>query len=320
MSEQILRADVEAYTRQVNSSGKKWLYEMPIGIARRATHILAREADLPLEKTLVDQNILMPTPDSEQIKLRLFDTRESRTPGPVIVYFHGGGWILGDVDVYASPCAEIARQLDLPLLSVEYRRAPEYKTPVGQQDCEAAARWIASNPTELPVKATSLILMGDSCGGAFTISTAMALRDAPAAVPVLAHLAFYPSADLGTRYQSFKDYATGYLLDKHLMRWFAEQSAPDDTDYRTSPMAGDLHGLSPAMVVTTELDPLRDQGRAYAEALASAGVPVVAYEVKGMVHAFLSMRKVIPSGQAELEKCLSMFRELIERQANPIVS
>lgn len=320
MTEQFIRPDVEAYIHHVNSSGKTKLYEMAVSIARRATHILAREVDLPLEKTLVDQDILMSASDGEQIRLRLFDTMELRPAGPVIVYFHGGGWILGDVDVYASPCAEIARRMNLPLLSVEYRRAPEYKTPAGQQDCEAAVRWVASNPTELPFKITSLILAGDSCGGAFTISTAMSLRDTPAAVPVLAHLAFYPSADLATRYQSFKDYASGYLLDKHLMRWFAEQSAPDDTDFRTSPMAGNLSDLCPAMVVTTELDPLRDQGRAYTDALKSAGVPVVAYEVKGMVHAFISMRKAIPSAQTELEKCLTIFKELIDRRINETLS
>lgn len=291
---------------------------MRIEIARRVTHMLAGEADLPLEKTLVDQDFFIPTDDGEQIRLRLFDTVLSRPAGPVIVYFHGGGWILGDVDVYASPCAEIARKLDLPLVSVEYRRAPEYKTPIGQQDCETAARWVAGNPAELPVKATSLILAGDSCGGAYAISTAMGLRDRPPAVPVTAHLALYPSADLATRYQSFKDYATGYLLDKHLMRWFAEQAAPDDTNYRTSPLAGNLTGLSPAMVVTTELDPLRDQGRAYVEALASAGVPVVAYEVKGMVHAFLSMRKAIPSGREELDICLRMFGDFIDRHFPPV--
>lgn len=311
MSAQFIRPDVEAYIRHVNDSGKTRLYEMPVPVARKATHILARDADLPLEKTLIDKDVFFSTEDGAQIRIRLFDIAASRSPGPAVVYFHGGGWILGDVDVYASPCAEMARQLDLPILSVEYRRGPEHKTPVGQMDCEAAARWVAGNPEKLPLNITSLILAGDSCGGAYTISTAMALRDRPASLPVIAHLAFYPSADLATRYQSFKDYATGYLLDKDLMRWFAEQSSPDDKDFRTSPMAGDLQGLPPAMIVTSELDPLRDQGRAYGDALASSGASVKRYEVKGMVHAFMSMRKVIPSAQDEFIICLRMFKDML---------
>lgn len=308
-----MRPDVAAYVRGMNESGRPRLYEMPLRTARRATHLLAREADLPLENTAVDQSFTIAGSDGGHIKVRLFDAAPSRSAGPVIVYFHGGGWIMGDVEVYASPCAEIARKLDLPLVSVEYRRAPEHPTPTGQRDCEAAARWVASNPPELPIQANALILAGDSCGGAFTISTAMALRDTPAAVPVAAHLALYPSADLATRYASFKDYATGYLLDKHMMRWFAENAAPDDTDFRTSPLAGDISGLSPAMVVTTELDPLRDQGRAYVDALNAAGVPVLAYEAEGMVHAFLSMRRAIPSAQEELDKVLAMFRRFIDQ-------
>lgn len=308
MADPRIRDDVAGYIRQMNGSGKRRLYEMPVRLARRAVHRLARQADLPLEKTPVDTQVSMPVGRGGAIKLRLFDAMAQRAAGPVMLYFHGGGWALGDTEVYASLCAEMARRLDLPVVSVEYRRAPEYQSPIGQQDCEAAARWVAENPAALPVTATSLILAGDSCGGAYAISTAMALRDAPAALPVIAQLALYPAADLATRYPSFREFATGYLLDKHLMRWFAEQFAPDDSDFRASPMAGNLAGLPPAFVVTAELDPLRDQGRAYAEALAAAGVPVIAHEAKGMVHAFLSMRRVIPSAQTELESLLSRFR------------
>lgn len=308
MTDPRIREDAQAYVRDMNGSGKRRLYTMPVPLARRAVHRLSRQADLPLEKTIVDVQLSMPVGPGESINLRLFDSRAHRAAGPVMLYYHGGGWALGDTEVYASLCAEMARKLDLPIASVEYRRAPEFKSPIGQQDCEAAARWVADNPAALPVTATSLILAGDSCGGAYAISTAMALRDAPAALPVIAQLALYPAADLATRYPSFKEFATGYLLDKHLMRWFAEQFAPDDSDFRASPMAGEVGGLPPAFVVTAELDPLRDQGRAYAEALAAANVPVITHEAKGMVHAFLSMRRAIPSAQTELETVLARFR------------
>ncbi len=303
MTASSLRPDVAAYLEQVNAASPR-LHEMPLKTARRVVRQLAAKADLPTGPIAIDRRIPIPTHEGASIEARLFDNRESRAPGPVVVYFHGGGWVLGDTDIYAPACAEIARQLDLPVLSIDYRRAPEYPLPVGQMDCEAAARWVAGNPDTLPVKATSLVLAGDSCGGAYAISTAMSLRDTPAALPVTAHLAFYPSADLATRYASFKEFATGHALDKHLMRWFAEHSRPDDSDYRASPMAGALVGLSPAVVITASHDPLRDQGRAYAEALAAAGVPVEHIESHGMIHAFLTMRRAIPSANADVKAAL----------------
>ncbi|MDQ4419532.1 alpha/beta hydrolase [Sphingobium sp. DEHP117] len=306
-----MRPDVAAYVAADNAISHPRLHEMPVEVARRVVRRLARTTDLPLEPVAVDRWLEVPLADGSTIGLRLFDDKANCAPGPMMLYFHGGGWALGDVDIYAPVCAEMARTLDLPVLSVEYRRAPEHPSPTGQRDCEAAARWVAGNPAALPVKATSLILAGDSCGGAYAISTAMALRDTPAALPVAAQLAFYPAADLATRYPSFREFATGYLLDRHLMRWFAEHFRPDDTDFRASPMAGNLVGLPPALVVTTELDPLRDQGRAYAAALELAGVQVVAHEAAGMTHGFLTMRAAIPSAQTELEAILATFKRLI---------
>ncbi len=311
MSTPPTRPDVAAYVAADNAISHPRLHEMPVEVARRVVRMLARKTDLPLEPVAVDCWLEVPLEEGGTIGVRLFDTVANRPPGPAMLYFHGGGWVLGDVDIYAPVCAEMARTLDLPVLSVEYRRAPECPSLTGQQDCEAAARWVASDPAALPVEATSLILAGDSCGGSYAISTAMALRDAPAALPVAAQLVFYPAADLATRYPSFREFATGYLLDKHLMRWFAEHFRPDDTDFRASPMAGDLEGLPPALVATTELDPLRDQGRAYAAALEAAGVPLIAHEAEGMTHGFLTMRAAIPSAQTELEAILATFRRLI---------
>lgn len=306
-----MRADVAAYVARDNGLPGRRLHEMPVEVARRVVRRLARDSDLPMPPIAIDHTYSVPLDDGAEIKVRLFDCAPGRPPGPVMLYFHGGGWVLGDVNIYAPVCAEIARGLDMPVVSVEYRRAPEFKSPIGQMDCEAAARWVAGNPAALPVTATSLILAGDSCGGAYAISTAMALRDSPAALPVVAQLVFYPSADLATRYPSFREFATGYLLDKHLMRWFAERFGPDDTDFRSSPMAGSLGGLPPALVVTTELDPLRDQGRAYAAALGQAGVPVMAHEAAGMTHGFLTMRRAIPSAQTELASVLARFAALV---------
>lgn len=313
MSEASIRPDVAAYVDAVNAVAGPRLYQMPVPLARRVVHMLARTADLPIGAIAIDRSLSFRSGDGAELGLRLFDRRLDRPSSPVMLYCHGGGWVLGDTVVYAPICAEIARQLDLPVIAVDYRRSPEWPSPMGQQDCEAAARWIASGPDELPFQATELLLAGDSCGGAYAISTAMALRDVPAAISVAAQLIFYPSADLATRYPSFRDYATGYLLDKHLMRWFAENFTPDDSDFRASPMAGDLRGLPPTLVVTAELDPLRDQGGAFVAALREADVPVVTQEAKGMVHAFITMRRAIPSAADDLAEALAAFRMLIGR-------
>lgn len=313
MNEPSVRDDVEAFVGAMNGRVGPRLYEMAVPVARRVARRLARIADLPPGPIALDRTFRMPVEGGE-IALRLFDNRPDRDAGPVVVYFHGGGWILGDTETYAPACAEIARELDLPLVSVEYRRAPEAKSPTGQMDCEAAARWIAANTDIFPFRATSLILAGDSCGGAYAISTAISLRDRPAAVPVIAQLIFYPSADLATRYPSFREFSTGYLLDKHIMRWFAENFGPDDTDYRASPLAADVTGLPPAVVVTAALDPLRDQGRAYVTALERAGVPVIAQEAQGMIHGFLTMRRVIPSAIGDVSAALGALKRLVDYQ------
>jgi acetyl esterase len=313
MSKASIRPDVAAYVDAANAAAGPRLYQMPVPLARRVASMLARKADLPVGSIAIDQSLSFRSDDGAELGLRLFDARPDRASSAVILYCHGGGWMLGDTGVYAPVCAEIARVIDLPVIAIDYRRAPEWPSPTGQQDCEAAARWIASGPPDLPFRATELVLAGDSCGGAYAISTAIALRDAPAALPVAAQLIFYPSADLAKRYPSFRDYATGYLLDKHLMRWFAENFAPDDSDFRASPMAGNLRGLPPALVVTAELDPLRDQGRAFAAALRDADVPVVTQEAKGMVHAFITMRCAIPSAADDLAEALAAFRMLIGR-------
>src|SRR3546814_4738954 len=133
-------------------------------------------ADVPVGELAVELDLHCPGPGGE-IRLRLFDAREMQAPGPAVVFFHGGGFVLGDLDTHAPFCAEAARQLDLPVIAVDYRLAPENPWPAGPDDCEAAARWIAGSPEQLGRVVTGLALCGDSAGGTLSIVTAMALRD-----------------------------------------------------------------------------------------------------------------------------------------------
>jgi acetyl esterase len=268
-------------------------------------------ADPPVGDLAVIQDLSIPGPDGTTIPARLFDARESRAPGPVVVFFHGGGFVIGNVDTHASFTAEMARQLDLPVVSVDYRLAPEAKWPAGPDDCEAAARWVAGNAAELGRTATSLVLAGDSAGGNLTIVVAMALRDQPAAVPVVVQAPIYPAADMATDYPSFNDFAEGFLLTRDGMLWFGDHYAADPAHPRSSPLAGDLTAMPPAVIITASLDPIRDQGRAYAAALIRAGVPVVFREAQGIVHGFITLRKAIPSAAGDVAGYLTALRAAI---------
>jgi acetyl esterase len=258
--------------------------------------------------TLLDLSIPGPAGD---IPARLYDPRASREPGPAVVFFHGGGFVIGDLDSHGSFTAEMARALDLPVIAVDYRLAPEFPWPAAPDDCEAAARWVASSPTELGRSITSLILSGDSAGGNLTIVTAAALRDQAAKVPVIAQLPFYPATDASKEYPSYSEFSEGYLLTRDSMEWFMAAYKSEGDHIRSSPLLGDLAGMPPAVVVTASLDPIRDQGRAYAAALALAGVPVVFREAKGNIHGFITLRKAIPSSVGDVMGAFAALKDII---------
>jgi acetyl esterase len=238
----------------------------------------------------------------------LFDAREQRGPGPAMLFIHGGGWVIGDLDTHGPLCAEVSRRLDLPVVAVDYRLAPEDPFPAGVEDSIAAARWLASSPEELEREVTGLIVAGDSAGGNIAIVAAMSLRDEPAAVPVIGQWLIYPAADPATRYPSFEAFNRNHLLTKEGMKWFEDCYAGQKDDWRFAPMLRDQAGMPRTLVVTASLDPIRDQGRAYAAACAVAGVETVFVEAEGSIHGFLNLRKALPSAEDDLTQCLDYLR------------
>lgn len=245
------------------------------------------------------------------IRLRLYDPRSERGPGPLLVFLHGGGWVIGDLETHDPLCAEVARALDLPVVAVDYRLAPEHPFPAAVEDSIAAARWLAEGPAELGRVPTGLVLAGDSAGGNLAIVTALALRDEPAAVPVIAQWPIYPAADPARRYPSYDEYCRDHLLTKEGMDWFGDCYTGDGKDWRYSPLLKSQAGMPPTLVVTASLDPIRDQGRAYAAECAKAGVDVAYLEMRGTVHGFLNLRKALPSANDDLGRCLAQLRLMI---------
>jgi acetyl esterase len=267
--------------------------------------------DVRLGDLDVTRDFVMPGPGGD-IALRLFDTRASREPGPAVVFFHGGGFVMGNIDTHASICAEIARRLDLPVISVDYRLAPEHPWPAAPDDAEAAARWIATNGVAFDRDITGLVLSGDSAGGNLAIVTGLALRDRPAAVPVILQMMLYPMTDPLGHYPSNDAFSEGYLLDAAQTRWFVEQYKPDPRHWRAAPAHADLRGSPPTLVVTAELDPLRDQGHAYATKLVAAGARTTYREVTGTIHGFAGYRRLIPSAQDDLVGALASARMMMQ--------
>lgn len=315
-----VRPDVRGFLDFLNSLPGPKTHEVDAPTARAQYLAMKDVADLPAPDLATVKDLEIPGP-AGPIPARLFDARATREPGPALVFFHGGGFVIGNIDTHASFTAEMARILDLPVISVDYRLAPEACWPAAPDDCEAAARWVAGSPAELGRTVTGLVLSGDSAGGTLTIVVAMDLRDAPAAVPVIAQLPFYPAADLGTDHPSFEQFAEGHLLTRATMQWFADAYAADLTHARGNPMQGRLEGLPPAVVVTAGLDPIRDQGRAYAGALAKAGVPVVFREAAGNIHGFITLRKAVPSSVGDVAGALVAAKQMIaEAEAERVMA
>lgn len=306
-----VRPDVRMFLDYLNALPGPKTHELSPPEARAMMVAMRAVAEVDTGELAVIRNLSCPGL-AGPIPMRLFDARAEREAGPVMVFFHGGGWVIGDLDTHEPFCAEAARQLDMPVISVDYRLAPENPWPAAPDDCEAAARWIASNPAEMGVTATGLVIAGDSAGGNLTIITAMALRDEPAEVPVIAQFPIYPATEMGEDRPSYKQFSDGHLLTHEGMQWFTAQYAADESHHRASPLVESQEGMPPTIVMTASLDPIRDQGRAYAAALIEAGVPTIYREAKGTIHGFIGLRKAMPSGVLDVTLALKALKSVIE--------
>jgi len=269
-------------------------------------------ADRPARDLPIIRDLSCPGPEGE-IGLRLYDPRKTRDASPVIVFYHGGGFVIGDLDTHHALCSEIAALMDLPLVAVDYRRAPEAPFPEPILDCEAATRWIASSPGELSHDVTGLITIGDSAGGNATIVIGQLLADNPADAPVVLQVPIFPLASDAMGSASLEEFADGFVLTKAAVEYFDAQYAPDRNDPRAMPILGDHSKAPPTVLVTASLDPIRDSGRDYGAALAQAGIDCAFLEMKGVTHSFTNLRQAVPSAQADLERMAAAMKLMLER-------
>ncbi len=307
-----VRPDVLAFLHEMKKQPRPPFTAEVLAMIRQLPPEAMSAADLPVGELAVDRMFKMPGPGGD-MSLRLFDPRSERDPGPVMVFYHGGGFCVGSIGSHAGLSAEIARQLDLPVISVEYRLAPENRWPAAPDDAEAAARWIAANASAFEREFTGMLLCGDSAGGNLAVVTALALREEPAKLPVLQQFLLYPGTDTSKHYPSRSAFGDGFGLNADDMVLYEQHYGGDQDSWRHSPLRADLAGLAPTVLVTASLDPLRDEGRAFAAKLANSGCDVAIREMAGTIHGFATYRRGIPSAQNDLVAILAMSANLLNR-------
>ena len=229
-------------------------------------------------------------------------------PKPVVVYFHGGGWVLGSLGTHDGTCRRLADGADAVVVSVDYRMGPEDRFPAAVDDSYAALTWVAAHAAELGADPARLVVAGDSAGGNLAAVVSQLARDGDGPA-IRFQLLVYPVTDHEFTSMSMKENATGYYLTRDAMRWFYGHYLGDPGqggDPRVSPLrASDLSGLPPAFVLTAQYDPLRDQGIAYADALRAAGNDVEMTMYEGLFHGFFSMFDLIEAGKAAFDDAIA---------------
>ena len=245
------------------------------------------------------------------IPLRLYRPAAAPRPAPTLVYYHGGGWTMGDLDTHDVLCRQLADEAGCVVVSVDYRMGPEHRFPAAVDDVLAATRWLQAHADELGLDATRFAVGGDSAGGNLAAVVALAWRDAGEAVPLRFQLLIYPATDMRLVAPSHTTNGQGYLLTADTITYFRSQYiGPEQyTDWRASPLLhGDLSKLPPSLVITAGFDPLRDEGRQYADALSAAGSPAQYVCFERQIHGFITMGRVLGEAHTAVDLCAAALR------------
>ena len=302
------RDDVQAAITLFSQAAGPKVQDVGPVAARQMLVAMTAMIERPAPPLARREDFTIPGPAGD-IPARLYQAGAVAGNAPLIVYYHGGGWVLGNLDTHDSLCAEIAVLTGWSVVAVDYRLAPEAPFPAGVEDAIAAARWLAGAHAITGHPISGLIVAGDSAGGNLAAVTARALADE---VKLLAQWLIYPGTDMQWSTGSMAEFSTGYLLDRDGMDWFLGHYAPVTDDARASPLrAVRWDGLPPTLLFTCGLDPLRDQGRAYAARLVEAGNRLIYREAAGQIHGALSLRKVIPSAQDDLVALVADLKALL---------
>jgi len=252
--------------------------------------------------------------DADGVPVRIYRPVETAEPRAALLYFHGGGWVTGNIETHDGIARALARRTPCVVISVDYRVAPEHPYPAAIDDAWTATAWAAAHADELGLDASRIAVGGDSAGG--TLAAVVARRARDAGLPLAAQLLIYPVTDYRFDTPSYSLFESGYGLTRDGMRWYwsnylGDLDEGDDPDLSPA-RAGFLGGLAPAIVITAELDVLRDEGESYAEQLALASVATERIRYDGLIHGFLRMAGLVDRSQRALTEIAALLREALD--------
>jgi acetyl esterase len=299
---------VGAFVKSIRVPG----YFPPLPELRQQLRTMVTLMDEPAPPLPRVEDVRLPGP-AGAIPARVYAPDTAGAPRPAVAYFHGGGWVQGDLETHHGLCARLAQHAGVLVVAVDYRLAPESKFPAAVDDCLAAYRWLRSHGRELGADPDRVAVAGDSAGGNLSAVVSQLAASTGTSLPTCQVL-IYPALDFSLDTPSHRELADGHVIPRDRIVWYTEQylrSEADKADLRASPLrAPSLAGQPPALVVTAGFDPLRDEGRAYADRLRQAGVDVVDHEYPGQIHAFVSLTRAIPQGMA----CTREIAEYLRRR------
>ncbi len=308
-----LHPDAEKLLELIRATGRPPFETLSVAEARQAYAASRAALQPPTDEVAETRDLSIPGPGGP-LALRLY--RGAGAPDaaalPALLYLHGGGWVLGDLDSHDGVCRRLANLAACRVVAVDYRLAPEHRFPAAIDDAAAALAWMAANAAALGIDPARLAVGGDSAGG--NLAAVLALMGRDGAAPASAcQLLLYPAVDLAMDSGSYARITGGVPLTAATMRWFVDHYAPEPSqrlDWRASPLrAGRLAGTPPALVLTVAHDPLADEGRAYAGRLEAEGVRVAALHLSDQIHGVLTMGRVIAAADPALQYAAAALRD-----------
>lgn len=300
----------KAMLDQMAAAGGPALTELPVSAFRDVYRQMQPLAPQLTVGAVEDRRIPGPGGD---IPIRIYRPAGSAV-APVVLNFHGGGWVIGDLDTADAQCREMCRRAGVVVVSVDYRLAPEHRYPAAADDCYAATVWAAANAASFGGDGARLAVGGDSAGGNLAAVVALMARDREGPT-IRLQVLVYPVTNARFDTGSYADNGEGYMLTRTTMQWFWDHYAPDEGPrmeaYASPLQASDLTGLPPALVMTAEYDPLRDEGEDYAARLIKAGVPTQCIRWPGLIHGFFANSLTVPAAEPPMARACAALREAL---------
>lgn len=277
--------------------------------------VLSKTGLPPMPAAIDIAHQVIPGPTSQGVLVRTYTPLQGNGPFPIIVYYHGGGWVIANLDTYAPSARALAEKVGAVVVSVAYRQAPENQFPAAHEDAFAAYRWALENASSINGDPNRVAVAGESAGGNLAVAVALMAREADVELP--AHiLSVYPIADGDTESPSYQQYADAKPLNRPLMQWFFDQYLSNPTDAESpliSLVDADLSGLPPTTIINAEIDPLRAEGEELAQRMRTAGVPVEQQTFRGVTHEFFGIALVLEQAVQAQDLAVRRLQEAFEK-------